>query len=335
MLKYTPEHMHCQATFYGPVLPVNTGIIAFQSTDNVAASFRVSATGVVQEIDSSFKIVKKLKLVGTPTIIKKHTAFIKDMFSSSVEAARFEGAALRTVSGIRGQIKKSLSGSNQEGGTALVDLHLFHNGLICNVSVIRASFEDMILKSDIVFCRTWTTVRPVQYYNPQTSLLGANWVTMRTVRQIRRDQVRSAVCVGRTVLTGLLLAQEIPIPVNKDSEYKPIHRVERLFRPMRIPVSLQKALPYASKPKLLKKQRKPTLEQRRRVVMEPEQKTMYTLMQQVNTVRNHKLAKRDQARQRKLVEKKRAGEALERKFAEVKRQKQQAKYAKATKPSRN
>lgn len=77
------------------------------------ASFRVAATGVVTEVDASFKVVKKLKLTGTPLAIKKHTAFIKDMFTSSVEAARFEGAKVRTVSGIRGQIKKALGGANK------------------------------------------------------------------------------------------------------------------------------------------------------------------------------------------------------------------------------
>jgi hypothetical protein len=30
----------------------------------------------------------------------------------------------------------------------------------------RATFEDKILMSDIVFCRTWATVTPKDYYNP-------------------------------------------------------------------------------------------------------------------------------------------------------------------------
>lgn len=60
-----------------------------------------SATGVILEQDASVRIMKKLKLVGYPLRIHRHTAFVKGMFNSVIEASRFEGASIRTVSGIR------------------------------------------------------------------------------------------------------------------------------------------------------------------------------------------------------------------------------------------
>nr|KMM70585.1 GTP binding protein Bms1 [Coccidioides posadasii RMSCC 3488] len=145
MLKYTPEHMHCFGTFYGPLVAPNTGFCCVQSFSNKNPGFRIAATGVVLSVDEGCEIVKKLKLTGYPYKIFRNTAFIKDMFNSALEIAKFEGAAIRTVSGIRGQIKRALS--KPEGH-------------------FRATFEDKILMSDIVFLRTWYPIKPARFYNP-------------------------------------------------------------------------------------------------------------------------------------------------------------------------
>ncbi|CAG8782109.1 24859_t:CDS:10 [Gigaspora margarita] len=266
MLKYTPEHMHCIATIYGPIHPPNTGFCAVQSVseDNVA-TFRISATGAVLDINHSFEIVKKLKLVGTPYKIFKNTAFIKDMFTSALEVAKFEGAAIRTVSGIRGQIKKPLS--KPEGH-------------------FRATFEDKILMS------AWFPVTPKKFYNPVTSLLlstKTKWLGMRLTGEIRKDL-------------------DIKTPINPDSQYRKIERTSRRFNPLHISKSLQAGLPFASKPKLLKKQSKPMYTQKRAVVLEPQEKKVYTLMQQIQTLKKEKDRKRKikQSERREVYTKKSA-----------------------------
>ena len=53
-----------------------------------------------------------------------------------------------------------------------------------------------------------------------------------------------------------------------------MERVSRQFNPLKIPVKLQKELPFKSKPKLMKKRTKPTLETKRAVVMEPKEKSV-------------------------------------------------------------
>lgn len=77
-----------------------------------------------------------------------------------------EGVAIKTVSGIRGQIKRALSKDDGK---------------------FRATFEDKILMSDLVILRAWYPIKPHRYYNQVTNLLG-EWNGMRLTGEVRRDQ---------------------------------------------------------------------------------------------------------------------------------------------------
>ncbi|PHH60773.1 hypothetical protein CDD81_1170 [Ophiocordyceps australis] len=169
MLKYTPEHMHCFGTMYAPLVAPSTGFVCFESFAADTPGFRIAATGTVLSVEESSDIVKKLKLTGTPYKTYKNTAFVKDMFTSALEIAKFEGAAIKTVSGIRGQIKRAL---------AKPDGHF------------RATFEDKVLLSDIVLLRAWYPIKPHRFYNPACNLLG--WQPMRLTGQVRRDEASRA-----------------------------------------------------------------------------------------------------------------------------------------------
>lgn len=284
MLKYTPEHMHCFGTFYGPLIAPNTGFSCYQSFPASNPGFRVAATGVVLSVDKSTTIVKKLKLTGTPVKIFKNTAFIKDMFTTSLEIAKFEGASIKTVSGIRGQIKRALA--KPEGH-------------------FRATFEDKVLMSDIVFLRAWYPVRPHRFYNPVTNLIG--WTPMRLTGEVRRDEA-------------------IPTPQQKNSLYKPIERATRHFNPLRVPRALAAELPFKSqitqmKPRSKDKQ---TYMQKRAVVLGGEEKKARDLMQKLMTIRNEKVAKRRAAKEAKrVVYRKKVAENEEKRSERERKEKQE------------
>jgi len=216
-IKYTPDYMHCIAAIYGPFVPQNTGVIAFQTLSEKVDTFRVAATGYVMEMDQDFSIVKKLKLLGYPKVIHKNTSIITKMFTSDLEVAKYEGASLRTVSGLRGSVKKAFRGEGSSPGD------------------FRATFEDKILRGDIVFLRCWYSINLERFYNPVYNHLTDKWYGMRTVSQLRR-------------------LKNIPIPVKEDSLYKPITQRstaghDSVFNP---------------KPKMLKEL--PFTEQRKKVV---------------------------------------------------------------------
>lgn len=248
-IKYTPEHLHCVATFMGPLTAPGTGVAAVQAMGEKYNGFRIAETGVVLELNQSFKIVKKLKLTGSPYKIFKNTAFIKDMFATQLEVAKFEGAKIRTVSGIRGQVKAALR---------------------TPPGAFRATFEDKVLMSDIVFLRAWVPIDPPRLYNPVTDLLS--WRAMKTVRELR-------------------LTRGLQVPHKKDSVYGTINRHERVFSSLKVPKEVSANLPFNLQPDVKSSKRiAPTLETRRARAIIPEKKEKDTaeLVMKLAALRNEK-----------------------------------------------
>ncbi|CAH1795459.1 unnamed protein product [Owenia fusiformis] len=259
LLKYTPEHMHCHATMWGPITPQGTGLLAVQSVSGNSGSsgFRIAGTGVVLELDKSKTIVKKLKLTGTPLKIFKKTAFIKGMFTSQLEVAKFEGATIKSVSGIRGQIKKAVKAP---------------------AGAFRATFEDKLQLSDIVFVRTWFPVEVPRYYNVVSTLLldqdeKTKWQGMKTVGQLKREK-------------GVQGERQ------EDSIYKKIVRKPKTFQPLMIPRDLQGALPFKDKPKVARNVRDPVQSTRIAVVKEAKERKVSEFMKMMKTLHEHKMKKK-------------------------------------------
>lgn len=134
------------------------------------------------------------------------------MFSSALEASKFEGATIKTTSGIRGQIKKALRNTSVPAGS------------------VRATFEDKIVPSDMVFLKSWYAVEVPKFYAPITNLLDQsfnsdNWVGLKTLGELK-------------------YINNIRVMPNENSLYKPIVREEKVFAPLKIHKKLEEKLPF-------------------------------------------------------------------------------------------
>ncbi|KAM0841391.1 hypothetical protein ACQ4PT_059022 [Festuca glaucescens] len=242
---------------FDPCHPILVGGIGLgeENTGYMQVPFRITATGWVQEFNNTARIMKKIKLTGAPCKIFKKTALIKGMFTSDLEIARFEGAAIRTAAKIEpGDVLKR-KGESTEG-------------------IARCTFEDKVLMSDIVFMRAWVNVEVPTYCNLVTTSLQPRdemWQGMRTVAELRR-------------------ANNIPIPHNNDSVYKDIERKARKFNPIEVPKKLQAILPFTSKPKDRPKSKKPTAD-RIPVIMDTDEKKRNAAIQQLKQIKHEKMRK--------------------------------------------
>ena len=304
LIKYTPKFTNCIAICYGPQVPINVAIVAMQNNlgDTTDDNFRISGTGDVIEVNQSFDIVKKLKLIGDPEEIYKKTANIKNMFNSNLEVARYIGAKIQTVSGIRGIIKKQLN-TKPEGR-------------------FRATFEDKILKSDVVFLKTWAPVELNKFYNPIIEYGDKKQKMLRTMNQLRKDY-------------GIKLEQ------NPDSEYKEIEREERVFPNLVISKNLEKNLPFKKKNKNINDNKEENYHLKKlglpykkqiKSYMTTNEKNIYSLMQRLQTLQNIKEKKLKKATEnfkiktqkeeekKELIQKKRRREKMDKSFKNKKNQ---------------
>ena len=304
LIKYTPKFTNCIAICYGPQVPINVAIVAMQNNlgDTTDDNFRISGTGDVIEVNQSFDIVKKLKLIGDPEEIYKKTANIKNMFNSNLEVARYIGAKIQTVSGIRGIIKKQLN-TKPEGR-------------------FRATFEDKILKSDVVFLKTWAPVELNKFYNPIIEYGDKKQKMLRTMNQLRKDY-------------GIKLEQ------NPDSEYKDIEREERVFPNLVISKNLEKNLPFKKKNKNINDNKEENYHLKKlglpykkqiKSYMTTNEKNIYSLMQRLQTLQNIKEKKLKKATEnfkiktqkeeekKELIQKKRRREKMAKSFKNKKNQ---------------
>lgn len=104
-----------------------------------------------------------------------------------------------------------------------------------------------------------------------------------------------------------------------------------VFNPLKIPKKLEASLPYKSKPKVKRATKNKSYTNKRAVVMEPQERKMYTMMQQARTIRNDKVLKRKAKKMEKRAKKRKIMEREKNKFAEHHREAKKKMYIKAGK----
>ena len=272
-LKYTPEYLHCQSTIFGPIVPQGTGCLMVNNIDRATPHFRITATGSVLDLDKSTNIVKKLKLIGHCHTIKRKTAFVTGMFNSEIEVSKFVGANIRTVSGIKGQIKKPLK--EPEGA-------------------FRATFADKILKSDVIFLRSWYPVDLPQLYLPVFNLLNSSG---------NREQFD----YGMKKTGQVRYERGLTVPSNPDSVYHNLpERLPVKHRPLDLSANLQKSLPFHVKPKFMTQPK-----QKKLVVKEPRERKMAALLNEIRGVHADRKREHEKQKEAKLALRKKQLERIE------------------------
>ena len=117
---------------------------------------------------------------------------------------------------------------------------------------------------------------------------------MRLTGQVRRDEgLKTPLNVNSTykVRPGTRSINSTPL-TSSCFAIQRIERPSRRFNPLKVPRKLQASLPYASKPKLMRAQRRQTYLQKRAVIMEPEERKAVALLQQMRALRKDQMVRR-------------------------------------------
>eukprot|EP00866_Antonospora_locustae_P000934 jgi/Antlo1/934/2450 len=142
---------YCDMTFFGP--PECSGRFCLVKNEG----FRIVALGSIE--GQSEQIVKKCKLIGVSFRVFQNSVFIRHMFNTREEVLRFVGGRLKSVSGLRGIIKRPLGYSGD----------------------FRASFEGSLNKNDIVFLKCYFPTDVPEVYSDYSNKKGDIEYTTNTI----------------------------------------------------------------------------------------------------------------------------------------------------------